>query len=329
MRTQVPHSRRSAFTLIELLVVIAIIAILAAILFPVFAQAKLAAKKTVMISNMKQLATASNMYLADADDMFAEAVSGGCTGEATANNKLWSALMFPYVKSKDLFKDASASPSWAGFRYNSSVAVPELGLKANDTPCGTATIRGDLRASTVGLNRQFFSYYICGKDTGQIGCSLDKWEPAEDSASCAPYYTNASRIAEPSSFVLLATTTPDCGSSQLPYVASAVDPMNAKGGYASMNTRLGEGVPLAFADGHAKFYRASADAELAAIAGNPNFRISSIQNRGAVKKRLQMTPVSGNGVLNCVNHNPAKLQWSAFVDLPGQNAALDTLCSAN
>ncbi len=62
--------RRSAFTLIELLVVIAIIAILAAILFPVFAQAKEAAKKTSQLSNVKQFGTASNIYLADYDDTF-------------------------------------------------------------------------------------------------------------------------------------------------------------------------------------------------------------------------------------------------------------------
>lgn len=59
---------RRAFTLIELLVVIAIIAILAAILFPVFAQAKTAAKKTQDLSNQKQLGTAFNIYSADYDD---------------------------------------------------------------------------------------------------------------------------------------------------------------------------------------------------------------------------------------------------------------------
>jgi len=63
-------SFRKAFTLIELLVVIAIIAILAAILFPVFAQAKEAAKKTADLSNIKQLGTAAIMYSNDADDLF-------------------------------------------------------------------------------------------------------------------------------------------------------------------------------------------------------------------------------------------------------------------
>ena len=62
--------RTRAFTLIELLVVIAIIAILAAILFPVFAQAKEAAKKTQSISNLKQTSTAAIMYTGDYDDLF-------------------------------------------------------------------------------------------------------------------------------------------------------------------------------------------------------------------------------------------------------------------
>jgi len=61
---------KKGFTLIELLVVIAIIAILAAILFPVFAQAKLAAKKTTDLSNLKQFGLAAMMYSSDSDDYF-------------------------------------------------------------------------------------------------------------------------------------------------------------------------------------------------------------------------------------------------------------------
>ncbi len=63
-------SRRFGFTLIELLVVIAIIAILAAILFPVFARAKKKAESTTDLSNLKQMATAVHMYAGDYDEMF-------------------------------------------------------------------------------------------------------------------------------------------------------------------------------------------------------------------------------------------------------------------
>jgi len=98
------QSRKSnAFTLIELLVVIAIIAILAAILFPVFAQAKNAAKGTQSLSNVKQLGTASLMYAGDYDDQFvAQYVS-------IPNNfgwqLSWIMLSLPYMKSYGILKD--------------------------------------------------------------------------------------------------------------------------------------------------------------------------------------------------------------------------------
>jgi prepilin-type N-terminal cleavage/methylation domain-containing protein len=68
---KVLHRSERAFTLIELLVVIAIIAVLGAILFPVFAQARSAARKTVCMSNFKQIGTAMLMYGGDWDEKFA------------------------------------------------------------------------------------------------------------------------------------------------------------------------------------------------------------------------------------------------------------------
>jgi prepilin-type N-terminal cleavage/methylation domain-containing protein len=98
---------RKAFTLIELLVVIAIIAILAAILFPVFAQAKLAAKKTQALSNVKQLGLAIQMYIGDSDDRYLPAFAPPATGDwgtdAFGYSPLWDLKVQPYVKSINLF----------------------------------------------------------------------------------------------------------------------------------------------------------------------------------------------------------------------------------
>jgi prepilin-type N-terminal cleavage/methylation domain-containing protein len=132
---------KRAFTLIELLVVIAIIAILAAILFPVFAQAKLAAKKTVSISNQKQLGLAILMYANDYDDTYPR--TDGCTLNDSFNPAFdvqpagtnpapwcegpyafrddsysWGKWVMPYVKSKGLFFDPVIQYSQYGWSTN-------------------------------------------------------------------------------------------------------------------------------------------------------------------------------------------------------------------
>lgn len=93
---------RKAFTLIELLVVIAIIAILAAILFPVFAQAKAAAKKTTSLTNVKQLTHSWLMYMSDNDDHFETATNDE---GAFKDRGGYQAIMQPYIKNWDIFYD--------------------------------------------------------------------------------------------------------------------------------------------------------------------------------------------------------------------------------
>jgi prepilin-type N-terminal cleavage/methylation domain-containing protein len=106
---------KRAFTLIELLVVIAIIAILAAILFPVFAQAKAAAKTAASISNVKQLSLGYLMYSADYDDMMVLAVRQDYAPSGPVTNEYsWKQLIAPYVKNQDMYKD-SVNPA-AKFR---------------------------------------------------------------------------------------------------------------------------------------------------------------------------------------------------------------------
>lgn len=106
------HTTRKAFTLIELLVVIAIIAILAAILFPVFAQAKEAAKKTSSLSNIRQLGTSAQLYFGDYDDMFfplswTDTNQAGTTVPDNWGVFRWPWLLVPYTKNRDIFRSPS------------------------------------------------------------------------------------------------------------------------------------------------------------------------------------------------------------------------------
>ncbi len=103
---------RKGFTLIELLVVIAIIAILAAILFPVFAKAREKARMTACLSNLKQIGLAFNMYSQDYDDNFV-----GCyTGYP---DYTWPGALYPYVKNTNLFDCPSRVPDvpWDNDHY--------------------------------------------------------------------------------------------------------------------------------------------------------------------------------------------------------------------
>ena len=118
---------RKAFTLIELLVVISIIAILAAILFPVFAQAKVAAKKTGCVSNAKQWGTAMAVYLGDSDDMYPMFMYNGSFDVDQGDRSLLN-ILGPYVKNEDVTRtpisqfglDQRATNSDTGFPYPST-----------------------------------------------------------------------------------------------------------------------------------------------------------------------------------------------------------------
>jgi len=123
-----------AFTLIELLVVIAIIAILAAILFPVFAQARESARKTSCLSNTKQLGLGVMMYVQDYDEMY-PCNSWDTPPIATADTDVkdpaymsamhWVWRLMPYIKNKQIFvcpSDPDTKNGWSGYSLDGTCA---------------------------------------------------------------------------------------------------------------------------------------------------------------------------------------------------------------
>ncbi len=181
---------RRGFTLIELLVVIAIIAILAAILFPVFAQAKEAAKRTASLSNQKQIATSTLLYAGDYDDVVPIAAYFDGFDSTTGRPRLFSVYdaVQPYLKNIDVFVSPAQTPGhdWksrlnalnlepAGtFRYASY--VPNFGLFGENfcTAPIPALRRYTPSSSLAGIPRpvdtiMFFDGYI------KKNVTLDYW----------------------------------------------------------------------------------------------------------------------------------------------------------
>jgi prepilin-type N-terminal cleavage/methylation domain-containing protein/prepilin-type processing-associated H-X9-DG protein len=96
---------RRGFTLIELLVVIAIIAILASILFPVFARAREKARQTSCLSNVKQLTLGANMYAQDYDELLPRGAHDfSDDSNWGAGDMSWRTMVLPYVKNVQIFQ---------------------------------------------------------------------------------------------------------------------------------------------------------------------------------------------------------------------------------
>ncbi len=131
----------SAFTLIELLVVIAIIAILAAILFPVFARARENARRASCQSNLKQIGLGILQYSQDYDEQVVPAYALGTP------NVHWRTLIYPYVKSTQLFACPSNSINSTPANDNQTLAFP-ASYAANGTNGNAGGLMGRLSSTS-------------------------------------------------------------------------------------------------------------------------------------------------------------------------------------
>ena len=105
---------RRGFTLIELLVVIAIIAILAAILFPVFQKVRENARRASCMSNLKQLALGVTQYTQDADELFPSGGGFAGSGDPSTNGTNWAGQIYPFVKSTGVYRCPDDSTWYSG-----------------------------------------------------------------------------------------------------------------------------------------------------------------------------------------------------------------------
>lgn len=176
------------FTLIELLVVIAIIAILAAILFPVFVRARENARKTACASNLKQLGLAILQYNQDYDENMPKGATATLAGNNATQGAGWAGNIMPYAKSTGLFKCPSEGNkpylyySWVSYGFNmnlaggykngklSSYAVPAQTVLLCEFQKSQAPIDRDNEGyDPAGANEQALSPSTSGYLTGS-GC---------------------------------------------------------------------------------------------------------------------------------------------------------------
>jgi prepilin-type N-terminal cleavage/methylation domain-containing protein/prepilin-type processing-associated H-X9-DG protein len=221
-----------AFTLIELLVVIAIIAILAAILFPVFAQAKLAAKKTTDLSNVKQLGTMIMLYANDSDDRYP-------LTSFPNRGSTWPLRCQAYVKNWDMFRSpGDASTTWP--------------------PAGTKPPSPDAPANDPRWAFRWTSYLLNAYNSGTYGGSGT--------------YATVTSLPAPANVIYLtlaADNLAPIGNRDHFHPFYWGTPAEATSGFMQGGTwdavtgrtkeiklqAFGEGTNYAYADGHAKFGR--------------------------------------------------------------------------
>ena len=249
--------KKSAFTLIELLVVIAIIAILAAILFPVFARARENARRSSCTSNLKQIGLGVLQYVQDYD----ESMPGH---NMAVQHQLWMDIIQPYIKSEQVFTCPSDSRPQAKYRYTA----------------------GDYATETCRLNSAGVLANFKDVSYGSYGASILSFDTGDQSTPPFSVFdrhglTNIARMQAPSTtFMIADSATPGNGGWE---IASQFGPgnINTTASPRDMNNiseRHLDTTNVLYADGHVKSSKLDAlRAQGTSANGNAVFKIFSIE----------------------------------------------------
>jgi prepilin-type N-terminal cleavage/methylation domain-containing protein/prepilin-type processing-associated H-X9-DG protein len=226
--------RLHGFTLIELLVVIAIIAILAAILFPVFAKAREKARQTSCLSNMKQIALAATMYRNDYDEINVQYYRGpgspndtddwvnGQPVPSAVGRYSWGVAVMPYIKNVQLFVCPSFHPQ--------------------------------MTRATGCTNHAVFRWMSYGLNLSRVDDLGGRWAGAADgnvnNANCITFTDGCGRH-----YICPGRSHSGCTGGGWTYPANPDQEVSL--GAGAQRARHNEGANLAFYDGHAKWMRSA------------------------------------------------------------------------
>lgn len=272
------RNRRSGFTLIELLVVIAIIAILAAILFPVFAQAREKARQTACLSNSKQIALAIHMYMQDSDETMPIAISWN----DPRVSGLWSDRVQPYAKNWDMMfcpSGGSRLPAtWQGdpTRNNSMYWRYTVQYGLNVTYLNKGTPPGCNDFGPLRTDGNMFGPPMVLAGISQVGSTVLLAETGQSSGLDANVGTAV--VYAPGA---MNSTDGSCTYGDWGNNANLWYGLNGITNTGFFSPRHSDGGNVAFCDGHTKFYRSGG------LAAGTNWTSASAYRAVTINDRSQ------------------------------------------